>query len=120
VTNEKLGLLIASYRYSKILKKQKEQNKKLVAITSQGFLEYSKTYPKHLLAQMLSDYIAEQIKTPKNLKDFFFKVNLLLGIKYLLPGVLRRTKKGLFWTPGALKKLNLKNVSGIKVVCSGK
>jgi len=91
-----LGLLIKSYRYSKILKKQKNQKKKLVAVTPQCFLDYSKAYPKYLLAQILSDYIAEQIKTPKNLKDFFFKVNLLLGIKFLLPGVLRRTKKGLF------------------------
>ena len=59
-----------------------------------------------LVAQVLSDYVAGQIKSPQRLKDFFFKNNILRGITKLLRRV--------------LKEPSLKHILGIKVTCSGR
>lgn len=60
-------------------------------------------------AQMLSDYIAEQVASPDNVKSLQFKVNLLRGVAITVISL--------------LKQLRLSQhpvISGLKVECQGK
>jgi len=78
------------------------RRKKLDKMTQQSILPV-------FTAQVLSDYIAEQVAAPESQKSIAFKRNLLSGVA--------------LFTISLLKQVKLSNsgvISGLKVECSGK
>jgi len=62
-----------------------------------------------LNAQLLSDFIAEQVRAPENQKSQAFKQNLLSGVAKITLALLKRVR---------LSKSSI--ISGLKIECSGK
>jgi len=96
----KSNCLLSFFNY-----KESDKNRFLNTSFSSKFSNKKNILP-FMVAQSLSDYIAEQFELSLKKKDFFFKMGLLQGL-------VRFTKR-------LINKSNYIFVSGILIKCSGK